>query len=231
MAENERVLVVDDENLILKIISDILLKEGYEVKTAFNCEKALQLLREYSVQVVLTDIRMPEKNGIDLLEEVRNFNPDIPVIIMTGYASLVTAVEAVRHGAFDYLTKPLDVERLRDFCDFAATGLRPALTLLLDLPPELGLQRRRRAFQAAAPSLPFDWDAPGQTSAAPPQSVNRMENRPPDFHQRVREGFRREAERDPRRIVVLDASRSVRQVQQEILRVVRARLASAGGSR
>jgi PAS domain S-box-containing protein len=113
MAENRRVLVVDDENLILKIISDILLKEGYEVKTAFNCEKALQLLREYSFHVVLTDIRMPEKNGIDLLEDVRNFNPDIPVIIMTGYASLVTAVEAVRHGAFDYLTKPLDYNKLK----------------------------------------------------------------------------------------------------------------------
>jgi len=113
MAENRRVLVVDDENLILKIISDILLKEGYEVKTAFNCEKALQLLKEYSFHVVLTDIRMPEKNGIDLLEEVRNFNPDIPVIIMTGYASLVTAVEAVRHGAFDYLTKPLDYNKLK----------------------------------------------------------------------------------------------------------------------
>jgi len=113
MKEKRRVLVVDDENLILKIISDILLKEGYDVKTAFNCEKALQLLKEESFHVILTDIRMPEKNGIDLLEEVRTFNPDIPVIIMTGFASLVTAVEAVRYGAFDYLTKPLDYNKLK----------------------------------------------------------------------------------------------------------------------
>lgn len=113
MKENRRVLVVDDENLILKIISDILLKEGYDVRTAFNCEKALQLLKEDSFHVILTDIRMPEKNGIDLLEEVRTFNPDIPVIIMTGFASLVTAVEAVRYGAFDYLTKPLDYNKLK----------------------------------------------------------------------------------------------------------------------
>ena len=113
MEETRRILVVDDENLILKIISDILVKEGYEVKTAFNCGKALQRLKESSFHVVLSDIRMPEKNGIDLLAEIRKFNPDLPVILMTGFASLVTAVEAVHHGAFDYLTKPLDYDKLK----------------------------------------------------------------------------------------------------------------------
>ncbi|MGH7889743.1 MAG: sigma-54-dependent transcriptional regulator, partial [Thermodesulfobacteriota bacterium] len=119
MKEKRQILVVDDENLILKIISDILVKEGYKVKTSFNCNKALQLLKEDSFHVVLTDIRMPEKNGIDLLSEIKAFNPDIPVILMTGYASLVTAVEAVHHGAFDYLTKPLDYDKLKSIIKHA----------------------------------------------------------------------------------------------------------------
>ncbi len=111
--ERIRALVVDDEHLILKIISDILTREGYEVKTAFNCDRALQLLKEDSLQVVLTDIRMPEKSGINLLEEIRTFNSDIPVILMTGFASLETAMRAVQHGAFDYITKPLDYDKLK----------------------------------------------------------------------------------------------------------------------
>lgn len=119
MRESRKILVVDDENLILKIISDILAKEGYEVKTAINCNKALQLLKENSFHTVLTDIRMPEKNGIDLLAEIRKFNPDMPVILMTGFASLVTAVEAVHHGAFDYLTKPLDYDKLKSIIKHA----------------------------------------------------------------------------------------------------------------
>jgi PAS domain S-box-containing protein len=113
MMERIRALVVDDEHLILKIISDILTKEGYEVKTAFSCDRALQLLKENSLQVVLTDIRMPEKSGINLLEEIRTFNSDIPVILMTGFASLDTAMRAVQHGAFDYITKPLDYDKLK----------------------------------------------------------------------------------------------------------------------
>ncbi|MBI2487010.1 MAG: response regulator [Deltaproteobacteria bacterium] len=119
MRESRKILVVDDENLILKILSDILVKEGYEVKTAFKCSKALQLLKEDSFHVVLTDIRMPEKNGIDLLSEIKKFNPDIPVILMTGFASLVTAVEAVHHGAIDYLTKPLDYDKLKSIIKHA----------------------------------------------------------------------------------------------------------------
>ncbi len=119
MIEDKQVLVVDDEQLILKIISDILSKQGYNVLTAYNCDKALQLLKEHSFDVVLSDIRMPEKDGIDLLEEIRAKNPDIPVILMTGFASLDTAVDAVQNGAFDYLTKPLDYNKLKSVISHA----------------------------------------------------------------------------------------------------------------
>jgi DNA-binding NtrC family response regulator len=114
-----KLLVVDDEQLILRIISDIFSNEGYEVISALNCDRALNLLKEDLFQVVLTDIRMPEKNGINLLDRIRTFDPDIPVIIMTGYASLDTAVEAVKHGAFDYLSKPLDFNKLKSIIKHA----------------------------------------------------------------------------------------------------------------
>lgn len=109
----KKILIVDDELLILRIISDILGKEGYEVKTAINYFNASQLLDGEKFDVVITDIRMPEKSGIDLLTHVREINSDIPVILMTGFATLETAVEAVKQGAFDYLTKPLDFNKLK----------------------------------------------------------------------------------------------------------------------
>lgn len=109
----KKILIVDDELLILRIISDILSKEGYEVKTAINYLNASKLLDGEKFDVVITDIRMPEKSGIDLLTHVREINSDIPVILMTGFATLETAVEAVKQGAFDYLTKPLDFNKLK----------------------------------------------------------------------------------------------------------------------
>ncbi len=121
MAEDQkRVLVVDDEQLILKIISDILTKEGYDVLVANNCEKAAELLKTTRFDVVLSDIKMPIKSGIDLLEEIKNKDPNIPVILMTGFASLETAVEAVQNGAFDYLIKPLDYGKLKSVIEHAA---------------------------------------------------------------------------------------------------------------
>ena len=118
--KKKRVLVVDDEQLILKIISDILTKEGYEVVVANNCEKAAEYLRSSNFDVVLSDIKMPIKSGIDLLEEIKKKDPNIPVILMTGFASLETAVEAVQNGAFDYLIKPLDYGKLRSVIEHAA---------------------------------------------------------------------------------------------------------------
>ncbi|MDA2920177.1 response regulator [Desulfobacterota bacterium AH_259_B03_O07] len=112
MNEEIKLLVVDDEHITVEIISDIFSKEGFEVITALNCDRALQHLKEVSFNAILTDIRMPERSGIDLLENIRTFDPDIPVIIMTGYGSFETAIDALKLGAFDYLTKPLDYDKL-----------------------------------------------------------------------------------------------------------------------
>ena len=151
----KRVLVVDDEQLILKIISDILTKEGYEVVVANNCEKAAEYLRTSRIDVVLSDIKMPVKSGIDLLEEIKKKDPNIPVILMTGFASLETAVEAVQNGAFDYLIKPLDYGKLRSVIEHAADRYelhKENTRLLSDLKElntnlELKVQERNRQLE------------------------------------------------------------------------------------
>ena len=151
----KRVLVVDDEQLILKIISDILTKEGYEVIIANNCEKAADYLRSSSFNVVLSDIKMPVKSGIDLLGEIKNQDPNLPVILMTGFASLETAVEAVQNGAFDYLIKPLDYGKLKNVIEHAADRYelyRENTRLLRDLKElnsnlELKVKERNRQLE------------------------------------------------------------------------------------
>jgi dTMP kinase len=116
----------------------------------------------------------------------------------------------------------LDVERLREFCRFAAAGLEPDLTLLLDLPPEMGLRRRFPLDARAAEQLHLEIDIPQAEEA--PQGINKMENRALEFHRRVREGFLAEAERHPERIVRINAARPVPQVHQAVWKVVKRRL-------
>lgn len=116
----------------------------------------------------------------------------------------------------------LDVEQLRALCDFASTGLTPDLTLLLDLPPEMGLARRFPGGDGPGEQLHLEIDV--AQAGAPAQAINKMENRDLAFHRRVREGFLKEAARAPRRIVRVEAARSVKQVQAAIWREVRRRL-------
>jgi dTMP kinase len=116
----------------------------------------------------------------------------------------------------------LDLAQLRNLCDFASTGLQPDLTLLLDLPVEIGLGRRLGA------QLPLDIDLTATDVAAQAQQVNNLDTRATEFHRRVRKGFLKEADREPRRIYRVDASRSIKQVQQDIWKEVRRRLREKG---
>ena len=108
-----RVLVVDDENGPRQALR-ILLNEYYEVFTADNVLAALRILQEEAVDVIITDIRMPNGTGLDLLRSVRQLNNDIQVILLTGYGQLSTAMEAMEHGAFAYLEKPFDHQVMLD---------------------------------------------------------------------------------------------------------------------
>ena len=105
-----RVLVVDDEPPQLEILRLILGSEGYEVATAASGKSALGALRRQGFDVVLTDLKMPDHSGISLLEEILREQPGACVVLMTAHGTIDSAVEAMRKGAFDYLTKPLDRE-------------------------------------------------------------------------------------------------------------------------
>lgn len=112
--EDALILVVDDEGAIRYSVSKTLERVGYRVITASSGEEALDLMGQQDFDVVLTDIRMPGISGVDLLALIRDKSPDIVVILMTGYASLGTAVESLRLGAHDYLIKPSSSEDIRE---------------------------------------------------------------------------------------------------------------------
>ncbi|MEJ2313885.1 MAG: sigma-54 dependent transcriptional regulator [Nitrospirota bacterium] len=108
-----RILVVDDEKDICKALQFLLLGEGYEVKTAHSGEAALEILKKERFDVVLTDLKMEKVDGMAVLEEAKRLSPDTAVIIMTAYASVESAVEAMKKGAADYIVKPFINEEIR----------------------------------------------------------------------------------------------------------------------
>jgi signal transduction histidine kinase len=111
--EAARVLVLDDEEPVLLTVKGILELDGYHVVACDSGEQALDLMRSQPFDVLLTDLRVDEFNGLDILRELRMHNPNAVGILLTGYASLETAVQALRQGAYDYLFKPCDVIELR----------------------------------------------------------------------------------------------------------------------
>lgn len=106
-AEKAHVLIVDDENGPRQALR-MLLKEQYDVQLAQDVPAALELVERFPVDVIVTDIRMPKLTGVDLLQRVKQHDPDIQVIILTGYGQLETAMKAVEFGAFAYMEKPFD---------------------------------------------------------------------------------------------------------------------------
>ena len=108
-----RILVVDDDRAHATMLSAMLGSWGYEVDTAGDGAEAVARVRERAYDAVLTDVRMAEVDGIEALRRIRLYNPCLPVLIMTAYSSVDTAVNALKAGAFDYLHKPIDFDELR----------------------------------------------------------------------------------------------------------------------
>jgi DNA-binding NtrC family response regulator len=106
MSEPRSVLVVDDDAAMREMLSSLLEEAGIGARAAESADVALEALRENDFDAVLSDIRMPDKTGIDLLGELREVRPETPVILMTAFGSLDSAIEALRAGAYDYITKP-----------------------------------------------------------------------------------------------------------------------------
>jgi len=107
-----RILIVDDEKVQREILEGFLVKQGYQAKAEEDGLKALEKFRSGDFDLVLTDYRMPGMDGIQLLREVRRLNPEAVVVIMTAYGTVGTAVAAMKEGAYDYLTKPIDLDEL-----------------------------------------------------------------------------------------------------------------------
>lgn len=106
------ILLVDDEKSIRKTLKEILEYEGYSVDEAQDGAEGWKLIQENEYDIVLLDIKMPKMDGLEVLEKVNQANPDLPVIMISGHGTLETAVEAVKKGAFDYVAKPPDLNRL-----------------------------------------------------------------------------------------------------------------------
>jgi two-component system response regulator HydG len=113
MARKNSILVVDDDLAHRTMLRTLLASWGYEVSEADDGRAAVEAVHGQPFDLVLMDIRMIHVSGIEALEEIKAFNPAIPVILMTAYASVETAVEALKKGAYDYLTKPLDFDELK----------------------------------------------------------------------------------------------------------------------
>lgn len=105
-------MIIDDEPLMRITVQDALIAEGYQVTSAETGEKGLRLLRENSVDILITDLRLPDQDGLQILREMRAVHPETQVIIITAYGSIDSAVTAMKEGAVDYLTKPFTIEEL-----------------------------------------------------------------------------------------------------------------------
>jgi two-component system, NtrC family, nitrogen regulation response regulator NtrX len=107
-----KILVIDDERSIRNSLKDILEYEKFQVELAENGLQGLQFVRDFVFDVVLCDIKMQQMDGIEVLVKIQELNPELPVVMISGHGNIDTAVEAIKKGAYDFIEKPLDLNRL-----------------------------------------------------------------------------------------------------------------------
>jgi DNA-binding NtrC family response regulator len=110
-------LIVDDEVATQNLCNDVALEAGLHVYTSATTEQALEILDQYPVDIVVTDLKVPQMGGLELIKRIREGNPQVAIIVLTQYGTIETAIEATRLGAVDYVTKPFHVEELRTKLD------------------------------------------------------------------------------------------------------------------
>jgi len=120
MAAKPRILVVDDEPVVRESLLNWFAEDGYPIEMADSGYEALQKMKESSWDILLTDVKMPGMDGLELQQQAKEVDPNITVIIMTAYASVDSAKEAIKEGAYDYVTKPLDPDDLQQIINRAA---------------------------------------------------------------------------------------------------------------
>ena len=112
MDSQHSILVVDDELLIRDLLYDFFNNQGWDISIAENGERALEILNTKKIDIVLTDLKMPNMDGLDLTNHVKESHPEMPVVIMTGYPSVDSAVTALRQKVADYIIKPFNINQL-----------------------------------------------------------------------------------------------------------------------
>lgn len=152
----DEILVVDDEPQMLIAVEATLRRKGYRITTAGSGTEALCRLREKYFNLILTDMRMPEVSGLELLKKARNLLPQTPVVLLTAFGTIQNAVEAMRHGAFDYLLKPFSSEALESVVERALepTVRREERTSheIITQDPELSRILERAGYAAGSPA-------------------------------------------------------------------------------
>lgn len=135
MPAQPKVLIVDDEERFRATMHKLLSVRGLEVAEAGSGKEALEVLTENPYDVAVVDVRMPEMSGVDLLAEMKKIDPQIEVIILTGYASVDTAKAILKLGAYDYMLKPYSVEELMEKIDAAYDRKMARIQLMGGAPP------------------------------------------------------------------------------------------------
>ncbi|NOZ25127.1 MAG: sigma-54-dependent Fis family transcriptional regulator [Nitrospirae bacterium] len=124
MENKARLLIVDDEKIAVKNLEHVLKKEGYEIKTTSSGQNALKLLNRHDFDVVLTDLKMEKVDGMQILRRCKEADPDVEVIMITGYATVETAIEAMKQGAYHYIAKPFKLDEVRKVVREASEKVR-----------------------------------------------------------------------------------------------------------
>jgi len=110
----EKILVIDDELFVRELLQEFLIKEGYKGYVAESGEKGINLIRATPVEIALIDLKMPGMDGISALKEIKKIAPDTIAIILTGYPTIESSIEALRSGAYDYVVKPFKLNDLKN---------------------------------------------------------------------------------------------------------------------
>lgn len=142
----KHILIVDDESNIRRILQVAFEKAGYRPTVAEDAERAIEYLREEAFDCVLTDVTMPGANGYELLKTIKAEKPEVPVVIMTAYGTIPQAVQAIRDGAFEFVTKPFDLESLKKVVASAIDGITPTRA-------RKGAGSTKRTFIAESPAM------------------------------------------------------------------------------
>ena len=235
-----KILVVDDEQSVATTIKAILQLDGNEVSAVTSGKEALDLLREHEFDVVLTDLRLDDLDGIEILRETQKLWPDTVSIMLTGYASLESAVTALRSGAYDYLIKPSDVDELRatvgralerrrlrqrlveleqldklktQFLSMASHELRTPLTAVSGF---MQIARRRMGRLGAATDVPQPWREEAQKADETLDMANRQAKKLARLIDELLDVSRLQQGRVEMRLAEIDLGEIVREVGERM---------------